>query len=555
MVSTVFFDGFGPHGGEHIGQIDPVYWNYSGASLSGYRNDRAQSTINGTSNGLDFMGYTFGSVVKLDNHVQNSNRSFLKANNFPALFTSQHTAFGLGFFINKIATDSVARPDSSSGTNYVSKVIDLINTDNSLDNTILKLEAVHLGSLGYPVTNPKMGIKVSQGIDGSDEVMGTFTFDVWGSPWYMENNNGPGQNPNNVSTNYQRTVAAYNYKYGGLYVEICVMQDASTVADVTSTTNGETASGSTVVVLGSVTGLSVGMSVVSGTTGVANNTTIQSIDQGNNSITLSAATTAVLPGASSLGFTNKTYSLQIKVNGMNLLVDGTINDKKIYLKNNWKTLTQKYFNSCIFYGARVPTDPNGPTPNPLAYSYVQNGQVINQGYMYETYIDNVYIVGGLNDQDCFLGPTTKVFNIAPVANANNINTNNEWQAFNLQWDTNTSIEENLKDSNGDRSYVYTEINGAILAMDMANIPDNPNYAVGGIKITNSVRKSNKDTSFTNVWGSGNSLTDITPIGVNFTVNNNHYEYKNQYFLQNPVTNQPWTFTDINGGKFGIKKTQ
>jgi hypothetical protein len=549
MVSTIFFDGFGPHGGEHIGQIDPVYWNYnSGASLSGYRNDRAQSTINGTSNGLDFMGHTFGSVVRLDNHVATSNRSYLKASNFPAVFSAQDTAFGMGFFINKIATDSVARPDSTSGTNYASALLNLINRDNSVDNNILKLEAVHLGSLGYPNNNPKMGLKVYQTVDGLDEAMGTFTFDVWGAPWYTE------QNPNNVSTNYQRTIGAYNYKYGGLYTEICVMKDASTVADVTATVSGSVSSGSTVVVLNSVTGLSVGMAVVSGTSGIPNNTSIQSIDTNNVSITLSSATTSTLADASSLGFTKKTYSLQIKVNGMNLLVDGTTNDKKIYLKNNWSTFSNKYFNSCVFYGARVPTDPNGGTPNPLAYSYIHNGQVINQGYMYETYIDNIYIVGGLNDQDCFLGPTTKVFNIAPVAGST-VNTNNEWQAFNLQWDTNTSIEENLKDSNGDRSYVYTEINGAVLAMDMANIPDNPNYAVGGIKITNSVRKSNKDTSFTNVWGSGNTLADITPIGTNFAVNNNHYEYKNQYFLNNPVTNQPWTFTDINGGKFGIKKTQ
>jgi hypothetical protein len=88
-------------------------------------------------------------------------------------------------------------------------------------------------------------------------------------------------------------------------------------------------------------------------------------------------------------------------------------------------------------------------------------------------------------------------------------------------------------------------------MDMANIPSDPNYAIGGIKITNSVRKSNKDTSFINVWGTGNNVSNI---GSNFAVTNNQYEYKNQYLLTNPITNADWTFSDINDGKFGIKKT-
>jgi hypothetical protein len=88
-------------------------------------------------------------------------------------------------------------------------------------------------------------------------------------------------------------------------------------------------------------------------------------------------------------------------------------------------------------------------------------------------------------------------------------------------------------------------------MDMANIPSDPNYAIGGIKITNSVRKSNKNTSFINVWGTGISVSGI---GSDFAVTNNQYEYKNQYLLTNPITNTDWTFSDINDGKFGIKKT-
>lgn len=472
MVSTIFFDGFGPWGGEHVGEIDPLFWEKSAnVALSEYRTDRSVSTVNGTVNGVDFMGHTFGAVARLNSYLQDADISYLKAKNFPGSFTTE-TAFGLGFFINKLSTDSTARPNTNSGTNYASKLLTLHTTipvaDTTLISDVLKFEVVHLTDNGYPKTNPETGIKVWQYNSGTYENMGTFTFNVWGAPWYTE------QNPNTVSTTYQRTIDAYDYKYGGLYVEICV-------------------------------------------------------------------TTETDPSDS-----NKTYAVQIKVNGMHLTKYGTITDKKIYLKDNFNIGVKKFFDAMTFYGTRVPTTGGS---DPLSY---WNGNYNNQ-YLYHTYLDNIYVVGGTSEQECFLGPTTKVFNITPIAGST-VNPNSSWQAFNLQWNTNTGIEDNLKDSNGDRSYVYTETSGAILAMDMANIPSDPNYAIGGIKITNSVRKSNKDTSFINVWGSGSNISDIKDIGSNFTVNNNQYEYKNQYLLKNPISNSAWTFTDINDGKFGIKKT-
>jgi|694.fasta_scaffold135262_2 hypothetical protein len=469
MVSTIFFDGFGPWGGEHVGEIDPLFWDKSSnVSLSEYRTDRSNSTVNGTLNGTDFMGHTFGATVKLNSYLQDADLSYLKAKNFPTTFSAGNTAFGIGFFINKLSTDSKDRPNTNSGSNYASKFLTLHTTVSSSPVDVLKFETVHLPTNGYPtspaITNPETGIKVWQYNGSSYEDMGTFTFNVWGAPWYTE------QNPNTVSTALQRTINAYDYKYGGLYVEICV-------------------------------------------------------------------TTETDPGDS-----NKTYAIQIKVNGMHLTKYGTVTDKKIYLKDNFNTGT-KFFDSMTFYGARVPRSDSSDPLNYWSGSY-------NQQYMYHTYLDNIYVIGGTSDQECFLGPTTKVFNITPIAGST-VNPNSSWQAFNLQWNTNTGIEENLKDSNGDRSYVYTETSGAILAMDMANIPSDPNYAIGGIKITNSVRKSNKDTSFINVWGTGNNVSNI---GSNFAVTNNQYEYKNQYLLTNPITNADWTFSDINDGKFGIKKT-
>lgn len=650
MVSTIFFDGFGPWGGEHVGEIDPSFWDKnSNVSLSEYRTDRIPSgsngVVNGTLNGLDFMGYTFGATVKLNSYLQDADRSYLKAQNFPASFSAQDTAFGLGFFINKIATDSIARPAGVTAPDYSSNFISI----NNGNQEILLLEAIHLGTPGYPQNNPKIGLRVKQKINTSYEVMGTFTFDVFGSPWYTE------QNPNNVSRDLQRTINAYDYKYGGLYVEICAASEVSptnptkryslqikingmnllvdgtendkkiyirdswhsygvsrssfsisgagskyavgntfSVADsaggtggilTVSSTNDQggisnfvvTASGSNFVNTPIVTPVNISSNkltsasivLTAGGSGYSNGdvfvvtdsaggkggvinavvdetgaiTGFTLVEAGFGFTTAPIVTPAVNVVGTNAVFTTNTDNFA-SVNGANAILTPNIDNFTIT-----SSLPKKYFDNFIFYGSRIPKNDNSDPLNYWSGSY-------NQQYMYHTYLDNIYVVGGTSDQECFLGPTTKVFNITPIAGppGSTVNSNSSWQAFNLQWNTNTSIEDNLKDSNGDRSYVYTETSGAILAMDMENIPSDPNYAIGGIKITNSVRKSNKDTSFVNVWGTGTDFVSMSGIGSNFAVTDNNYQYKNQYLLTNPITNTGWTFSDINDGKFGIKKT-
>jgi hypothetical protein len=254
------------------------------------------------------------------------------------------------------------------------------------------------------------------------------------------------------------------------------------------------------------------------------------------------------------GFTEAPTLSPIAVSGTGAVFTGNVNNFS-KLSTNPNGLVSKYFDSLCFYGSRAPKNPSESQPDPLTYYYYDSGsgQHINQNYMYDTYIDNVYVIGGVNDQDCFLGPTTKVFNISPSGQGV-LNSNDSWQAFNLTWNSTTDIEQNLRNSNGDRSYVFTETSGAILALNMGDIPSDPNYAIGGIKITNSVRKSNKDTSFMNVWGTGDIVESMNAIGTNFSVVDNHYQYKNQYFIDNPVTGSGWSFAEINSGRFGIKKT-
>lgn len=688
MVSTIFFDGFGPWGTDHTGEIDPVYWDVSsGVSLSKYRDERvaiafdavktAVRNFYGENNGIDFMGHTYGAVAKLNSHWSGS-QNYLKIKGadgtnpgFPGSLTwtdpaksAASTAFGIGFFINKITTDPSGAPGAQS--NFSSKFLDL--TNKTLP--ILELDAVHIGTTGYVAggsasPEQKVGIRVRQKTNGNYHANDTqlFTFDVWGAPWYVE------QNSNNVGARFQRMIDAYDYKYGGLYVEVCAMAESDRattnkpyslqikvngmnlgveglpeekklyikdtwnsyavtknslsiansglnyiVGNTFAVTDPNGGSGATL----TVTKVYESYAVTKDSFSIANSGTGYSIDDtfsisdgvvGSGAVLKVSATGlngaisdwSILPSGSGFtttapiatadtvtgagasfvgninhflklttandgkiidfqisssgsGFTESPTVSPVAVSGTGATFAGNINNFS-KLSTNPNGLVSKYFDSLCFYGSRAPKNPSDSQPDPLTYSYYDSGlgQTINQNYMYDTYIDNVYVVGGVNDQDCFLGPTTKVFNISP-SGGEVLNSNDSWQAFNLTWNSTTDIEQNLRDSNGDRSYVFTETSGAILALNMGDIPNDPNYAVGGIKITNSVRKSNKDTSFMNVWGTGTTVGSMNAIGTNFAVVDNHYQYKNQYFLGNPVSGSGWSFAEINSGRFGIKKT-
>ena len=599
MVSTIFFDGFGPWGTDHTGEIDPVYWDASsGASLSKYRHERVADAFQtvktavrnfyGDDNGVDFMGHTYGAVAKLDSHWSGS-QNYLKIKasglsnpGFPGSNTwidptksAASTAFGIGFFINKITTDPSGAP--SATPNFSSKFLDLTNKTVP----ILELDAVHIGTTGYvanglPSPTQQVGIRVRQKTNGAYHANDTqlFTFDVWGAPWYVE------QNVNNVGARHQRMIDAYDYKYGGLYVEVCAMAESDRATtnkpySLQIKVNGmnlgveglpeekklyiKDAWNSYAVTKASLSGVNPGVNYD------INDTFTVTDANGGSGATLTVSATGV-NGAisdwsispSGSGFTEAPIAtIATTIAGSGAVFAGNVNNFS-KLSTNPNGLVSKYFDSLCFYGSRAPKNPSESQPDPLTYYYIDGGIQVNQHYMYDTYIDNVYVIGGINDQDCFLGPTTKVFNISPsgqgVSGQGVLNSDNSWQAFNLTWNSTTDIEQNLRNSNGDRSYVFTETSGAILALSMENIPSDPNYAIGGIKITNSVRKSNKDTSFKNVWGTGSVVESMNEIGTNFSVVDNHYQYKNQYFLDNPVSTSGWTFAEINSGRFGIKKT-
>jgi len=91
-------------------------------------------------------------------------------------------------------------------------------------------------------------------------------------------------------------------QFGGQKIQS--YSEAQTITDVdtqTVVTNGSTASGATSIVCVSVTGLEVGM-YTTGTTGIPANTFITAINTTTNTVSLSAATTAVISTATAIYF-------------------------------------------------------------------------------------------------------------------------------------------------------------------------------------------------------------------------------------------------------------
>lgn len=245
------------------------------------------------------------------------------------------------------------------------------------------------------------------------------------------------------------------------------------------------------------------------------------------------------------------YEMQIRLNGMNIFEHGLTQDDQTLtgLVSHFNQTNVKYFDRIDWFGSRTGV---------LSLSNIAN----NNNY---TWIDDIYIIANsgtgvaLTHNDNFLGASTKVYSLFPSTTG--INVDNSWRAFDADTgfdDITNSEVEYLKTDDGDNQYIYAENNDKFMMFDFDNIDLDPalninNYIIGGIKITNSSRKVSKDVSFQNAFASGTDLTNPTAIAQEFYVTGTTYEYQNQYIMDNPLTNQKWTTTDINDGHFGIVK--
>ena len=220
-------------------------------------------------------------------------------------------------------------------------------------------------------------------------------------------------------------------------------------------------------------------------------------------------------------------TIKIRVNGLDMYNDSSSTDTAITGFSNIDKIS--------FYGAHDNAANN------------QNGD--NRLY------DDLYLTGGSNVNDTLLGSNTKIYRIGPESRTST----DQW--YSSSGDSTPSYNDPALNSNGDvnsndgdNSYIYTAVSGNTSLFNITNLPTDNTVpsGVGGIKVINTARKLIQDSSFVNVYASGDGQT-ITEFGPQHLLDQASYNYYNHFAFQNPETNADWTIEDINNMQLGVRK--
>lgn len=229
--------------------------------------------------------------------------------------------------------------------------------------------------------------------------------------------------------------------------------------------------------------------------------------------------------------------------------------------------------------------------NPVSYSPDASGQTIgnidnikfyNRGVSNNGSIGGSYAAGGGvislddmaicnnsgNSPNIWMGPKTRIYLLhRGVGYLGTMADKDEWTRIN----GGGAIDSR----DGDSSYLTADTSGLISSVrfhrdDMfGSAPLYFSNGIGGIRIFNDVRKTFLDSSFVNVYGTGNltNSNNFKEIGSNYIVTKNNYDIHNSFIFNNPETNTPWTSGTFlrlqdypyypgyyyTSGSFGVKK--
>lgn len=164
-----------------------------------------------------------------------------------------------------------------------------------------------------------------------------------------------------------------------------------------------------------------------------------------------------------------------------------------------------------------------------------------------TGLDDLYLTAGNGVGECLLGNSTKIYRHFPDNNV--APTPTGW------FGTGGGSPEYyyINSNNGDTDYIYSSTPGESGVFEMSNISEPAPSGVGGVKVINVVKKSSLETdmSFTNIMSSGVG-EPMVDIGSPHLVDNPGYQYRNEFFFENPLTSSPWTKDDVNNMQLGVK---
>jgi hypothetical protein len=244
--------------------------------------------------------------------------------------------------------------------------------------------------------------------------------------------------------------------------------------------------------------------------------------------------------------TNKNNSfLVLKLEGVEIVINN-FGDYNFPINNF-------YFDNIKFFNLKI----NETLETNFTYNY---GTV--------SYDDITLINNSGSDPNYWIGNSIRIIPYVYIDNPNGNNGGTVASGILQEWERYGGIDP-LLSRDSDSKYIYTNTIDSINSYRPAFITSthiNQSFAwtgnmIGGIKISNEIRKTYLDTDFINVFSSGEGLIkeEYFEIGDRHTVNKSSYNIITDFVMKNPITNDIWTTGNLLtpdgniSGIFGVKK--
>ena len=158
-------------------------------------------------------------------------------------------------------------------------------------------------------------------------------------------------------------------------------------------------------------------------------------------------------------------------------------------------------------------------------------------------VDDMYVANSVGTTaNTWLGPNTRVYSPAFTAS-----TPAEW----LNGD-NATVAVNSDDN--DNSFISTNVINKVNVFDTVVSPSPSDAIVGGIKLSSVARKVTLDAAYRHVYKHTDAaIHDLSP-KFNLTTTTS-YKRSSAFVFENPATILPWTLTELDNGKFGVKSVE
>lgn len=169
----------------------------------------------------------------------------------------------------------------------------------------------------------------------------------------------------------------------------------------------------------------------------------------------------------------------------------------------------------------------------------------NIDYMGQAF-DDLYIADNTGTQaNTYLGTDTVVY---PLNVTNDATPDPaQWTRKPHQWNFNDSVTTDDSDEGMIRTGLIDRTNLYTFNLNL----DMDGREIGGLRVASTARKVSLDSAYNHVFKS--QVNDLTyTLGAKKTLTSPVYRGRTDLITINPATNLPWTRTDINNSKFGVK---